>query len=70
MMKSNFLLSAPLVVLLALGACQSSGQPGGGLEDGSAAPESDILISSESPDGPPDECVNDGSEGTSLTPGC
>ena len=69
-MTFKTLMPVPFVLLLALGACQSSGQPGGGLEDGSSAPESGLILGNEGPDGPPDECVNAESEGTSLTPGC
>jgi len=62
---SMVLLASPL----ALGGCQSSTSSGSGLEDGSAVPETDIVVGNEGPDGPPDAC-DEMSEGTSTTLDC
>lgn len=59
--------TALFLALLTLGGCQSGNSSGSGLEDGSAAPEIDLV--GGSPDGPPDEC-DSSSEGTSTTLGC
>lgn len=52
-----------LLVLLALGACQSSS----GAQN---EPGVDVGFGDQGPDGPAGECMDDGSEGTSVTLGC
>ncbi|WP_133192686.1 hypothetical protein [Labrenzia sp. 011] len=69
MIKTWNMVAVLCVLLLGLAACQSGGQAGGGLEDGSAAPGMDIVLGNEGPDGPPGECESM-SEGTSTTDGC
>ncbi|AMN54678.1 hypothetical protein ACP90_22310 [Labrenzia sp. CP4] len=67
----RFFSAAFLISLLALGGCQSSNQSGDGLENGSAAPPIGGLSSvDQGPDGDPDACAGEMSEGTSMTPGC
>ncbi|WP_428686790.1 hypothetical protein [Roseibium sp.] len=61
---------ALFVVLLALAGCQTGGQSGGQVENSDAPPIDSALGVDAGPDGPPGECVDAGSEGTSMTPGC
>ncbi|WP_269583455.1 hypothetical protein [Roseibium sp. Sym1] len=58
-----------LLALFTLGGCQSNNSSGAGLEDGSAAPGTDLVVANQGPDGPPDEC-DAMSEGTSTTLDC
>ncbi len=70
MSKNKYLLSGVLALLLALGGCQTSSQSDSGMPGGSDAPLIGGVGVDASPDGSPDECVDGGSEGTSMGPGC
>ncbi|MGX1500194.1 hypothetical protein [Roseibium aggregatum] len=54
------------LLMLALAGCQS----GSGAEAGLNEPGVDVGFGDQTPDGPPGECMDDGSEGTSVTLGC
>ena len=71
MTRLAHIIPGSIAMLFLLSACQSGGQPGGGLEAGSAAPPvENVVVGNEGPDGPPGECVSVSDEGTSVTPGC